>query len=465
MVVDSDPTGDGSLSNQVRRVRRYWWVVVATMVVFGALGFRSWASTPTTYTGRASLIVSSDYRAPEQDAVLVQGFAAYLNSPAYQARLASEGVLPSGTTVVAQTSAASPILLIDATSTHEEDALPAASAVAKRFSRDMNQGAEERQAALSRTVEDLVEEIARGGGSTTSSPGQQPEAAAAALREQLAALRSSRSNLLEVLQLAGGVTTTRPSVVQTVGLGVIGGLVGGVLLALLVGRLSGRLRTAQDLEALPDLTVLSDTVLDAGSPTYRSEIRGLATLIGARTSRPGAVTVTATSPGDTAGLIAHQIAVEWARSGRAVLAVLSEAPHGVGEPPTDEDTEVPRALQKLGGTVLRGAVDGLWVMTPDKALGDETGLSEIGARAVEAVCNDVSGPVDAVVVAAPGLGSSREAEAMCVVAGGALVLVDPAAARLQPTWRALQRLRQNEVGILGGVLVRRTDHDVAKHRS
>ncbi len=463
-MADSGPENDGSLSSQVRRVRRYWWVVAAMTLACGAVGLLSWISTASTYTGRASLIMSSEGRAPDQDAVLVQGFAAYLNSPPYQAKLSAEGVLPAGTSVEARTSAGSPILLVDVTSTREGEASSAASAVAKRFSTDMNEGVERRGAALSQQLQSLVADIAQGGDPATAS-GQQPQAALAALREQLDALRTSRSNILDVLQLRGGVTTNRPSVVRTVGLGVVGGLMAGVLLALLIGRLSGRLRTCEDLEELDGLTVLSDTVLDARSPTYPSEIRGLAAFVGARTERPGALAVAATSENGTADLVAHQIAGEWARSGRSVLVVLSDMPSEVGAPLSEEGPEVPRGLQKLGGSVVRGALDGLWVMTPDTARSGAASLVEVGVRAVEALANDAAASVDSVLVAAPGVGTSGEAEALCVVAGRAVLLVDPAQARFHPTWRALDRLTRNEVDVLGGVLVRRPDHDVAKHRS
>src|SRR3954453_17749498 len=126
MVVDSAPSGDGSLSSQVRRVRRYWWLVVAMTLAGGLAGFLSWSSTATTYTGRASLIMSSDNRAPDQDAVLVPGFAPDRTSGAPQAELGADGPLPAGTSVEALTSAGSPILLVDVTSARPGDARAAA---------------------------------------------------------------------------------------------------------------------------------------------------------------------------------------------------------------------------------------------------------------------------------------------------------------------------------------------------
>ena len=428
----------------------------------------SWTRTAPTYTARASLVMTSDNRSPDQDAVLVQGFAAYLNSAAYQSELRADAVLPDGTSVEALTSAGSPILLIDVTGDDAALAQTAAKRVATVFSRDMNRGAEDRQEAMERLLQQLSAEIAQGEAGDASSRSQE---ALTALSKQLGELRAPRSNLLDVLQLEGGLTEARPSMTRSVGLSTVGGAVGGVLLALLLGRVSGRLSTRQDLEEL-GLTVLSDTVLDVRSPAFQPELRGVAAVLGARTDRVGALTVTSTSQDETASVLARGIAVEWALSGGTVLAVLPEPSSESEGSLSDDDPEVPRALQKIGGRITRGPVDSLWIMTPEhEGAGDDAGLLHVGIRALEAVRDERTAPIDSVIVAAPGLGVSPEADALSIVAGRVLVVVEPGAAQLHGTERALHHLLDNGVMVLGAVFVAaakrvgRAKHKVAERRA
>ncbi len=50
---------------------RYWWVVLVVTALAVAASLYATLGVSTTYTGRASLIVSSNGRSPDQDAVLV----------------------------------------------------------------------------------------------------------------------------------------------------------------------------------------------------------------------------------------------------------------------------------------------------------------------------------------------------------------------------------------------------------
>ena len=115
MSAETGPEGGNSVASKLTAVRRYWWIVLAVvwLAVLGALV--STARTPTTYLGRTSLIVSSNDRAPEQDAVLVQGYVSYFNNDAYQQQLIAATGLDAEASLTAQAAAASPILVISAT--------------------------------------------------------------------------------------------------------------------------------------------------------------------------------------------------------------------------------------------------------------------------------------------------------------------------------------------------------------
>jgi hypothetical protein len=142
-----------------------------------------------------------------------------------------------------------------------------------------------------------------------------------------------------------------------------------------------------------------------------------------------------------------------------VLAVLPEPPRQPDGSLTEEDTDVPRALQKLAARIVRGPIDRLWLLTPDRRQGDETSLVTLAVQAVEAVRSDSAAPVDSVVVAATGLGVSGEAEAVAVVSECVLVVVEPGGAGLRPTSRALERLRNHGVKLLGAVVAAREHRD------
>src|SRR6185312_8599073 len=113
-------------------------------------------STGTTYTARASLIVASNDRSPDQDAVLVQGYVTFFNDPAYQGQLLTEADVPTGVTVSAHAAAASPILLVDATASDPKVARASAAAVAQEFRRAVNRVRNEQNAA---EIADLREKI------------------------------------------------------------------------------------------------------------------------------------------------------------------------------------------------------------------------------------------------------------------------------------------------------------------
>ena len=131
MSAESGAEGGNSLASKLAAVRRYWWIVLAVvcLAVLGALV--STAQTPTTYLGRTSLIVSSNNRAPEQDAVLVQGYVSYFNNAAYQQQLLAATGVDAKAELSAEAAAASPILVISATGSDPDSAQSAAIAVAQ----------------------------------------------------------------------------------------------------------------------------------------------------------------------------------------------------------------------------------------------------------------------------------------------------------------------------------------------
>lgn len=214
-------------------VRRFWWVVlVITLVAIGA-GLASALNTSTTYTGRSSMIMSSNNRSPDQDAVLVQGYVDYFNNGAYQSQLLERAGVDESVSVTARAAASSPIMVVEVTSSSARSAQRAASDVASAFREDVN---EERANEKAREVAELqarVDEL-------LATPLVGSAYAAELLQERIAMVQVDHTNELQVLQLEGGVSTVTPDTTTNVLLAGLGGLLLGILAALALDRLFPR---------------------------------------------------------------------------------------------------------------------------------------------------------------------------------------------------------------------------------
>jgi hypothetical protein len=211
-----------------------WWCVV--VVVLLAVGAEVYATTqtPTTYTGRSSLIVNSNGRSPDQDAVLVQGYVDYFNNPSYQKQLAEQAGLTSPVSLTARSAASSPILVVESTVDKADFAQSSAAKVAETFRTDINQVMDKDQADGLKELQDRLDKAIEAGGVGSST--------AATLQDQIAQRQDDRTNRLQELQLRGGVATNTPSMVSNVAQAAFSGLVAGVLLVLVIGALRSRRR-------------------------------------------------------------------------------------------------------------------------------------------------------------------------------------------------------------------------------
>ena len=211
----SGAEGANSFGSNLAAVRRYWWIVLAVvwLAVLGA--FLSTARTPTTYLGRTSLIVSSDNRSPDQDAVLVQGYVSYLDNAPYQRQLLAEAGVDSDAEVSAEAAAGSPILVISATASDPDSAQSAAIAVARVFKDDINKSHDEKIAAALATLQDELDTLRGRKGN---------DAQIAALQDQVRELQADQDNVLQDLQTRGGVSVQSPSLFSNLALALAGGL-------------------------------------------------------------------------------------------------------------------------------------------------------------------------------------------------------------------------------------------------
>jgi succinoglycan biosynthesis transport protein ExoP len=237
---DTQPASPLEARSLWAKARPFWWLVLVIMMISVGVAAYSTSQQSTTYTGRASLIVNSNNRSPDQDAVLVQGYVDYFNDYAYQTQLAKQAKLADRVTLDARAAAASPILLVESTAATPDVAQSSASAVAEAFKADINKVMDAQRSSQVDDLQKRLDKALESGGADTS--------AVATLQDQIAQLQDDRTNRLQELQLTGGVSTNSPSRMTNVALGAFGGLVLGLLAAVALGsvvRSKGRGRSTR----------------------------------------------------------------------------------------------------------------------------------------------------------------------------------------------------------------------------
>lgn len=211
----------------------FFWIASAFVVIAVAAAVATTIDAATTYTGRSSMIVSSNNRSPDQDAVLVQGYVDYFNDAAYQSELLQQVGVEPPMSVTARAAASSPIMVVEASTTSAGTARRAATAVAEAFREDINR---ERNREKEAEIASLQERL--DGLLAAPTPGS--DNVVAILQDRIATIQADRTNELQVLQLSGGVAASTPSLVRNAGLAGLGGLFIGILVAMGCDRLLAR---------------------------------------------------------------------------------------------------------------------------------------------------------------------------------------------------------------------------------
>lgn len=441
--------GGTTVGTTLAAVGRYWWIVLAVLwlAVLGALV--ATARTPTTYLGRTSLIVSSQNRAPEQDAVLVQGYVSYFDDPAYQQQLLAEAGVDAETLVSAQAAAASPILVITATTSDATKAQSAAIAVAEAFRRDINEvHARTTDAAIATMQDQLDTALAR--------KDKVDQTVIAALQDRIRQLQTDQDNVLQELQSRGGVSVQPPSLFNNLALAAAGGTLIGVLSALALAKFSPRLRSPYDVADKVGLNTLVELprMRSKGAPLRRDQqLRQLANTLRASLGGPAVVAVTQANDGASTWVVARGLAMEWAAQGYA--AVLVRFGGGTESPPS-----------RIGGTLheLVKPADASAALSRMRA-GPAPGVSVLDMR-MHLVGGATSLPagkvaellkLDAlvgafVIIETPAVVESAVAQAASLAADATILVIDTQVAKVTETREAVGVLRQSGVTPLGAVL-------------
>jgi capsular polysaccharide biosynthesis protein len=452
MSAETGTEGGTPLASKLAAVRRYWWIVLAVvcMAVLGALAVT--ARTPTTYLARTSLIVSSNDRAPEQDAVLVQGYVSYFNNEAYQRQLlAATGVDPKAE-LSAQAAAASPILVISATTSDPESAQSAAIAVAKAFKEDINKTHDQTIAAAIATLRNELDTAQRRNDGTVI----------AALQERIGELQADRNNVLQELQNRGGVSVQPPSLLNNLVLALAGGLVMGVLAALALARFSPRLRSRHDVADKVGLNTLVELPgpRTKGAQLRREQrLRQLANILRARLAEPSAVVVTQATDGAATRVVARGLAMEWASQGYATVLVrfgggMESLPSGIGQTTSSVGpVEAAASLSRMRA----GPVPGMSILDMRPRLAG--GAPRLPAMKVSELF-ELEQLVGAFfIIETPTVLDSADAQAASLAADATILVIDTQVAKVPETREAVGVLRQPGVVLLGAVLASVQDEE------
>jgi len=451
MSAEGRAKGGNSLESKLTAVRRYWWIVLAvvSLAVLSALLFT--ARTPTTYLGRTSLIVSSNDRSPEQDAVLVQGYVSYFNNGPYQQQLLAEtGV--DATSLSAQAAAASPILVISATAADPDSAQSAAIAVAKAFKDDINKTHDQRTAAALKTLQgELDAARARKNNATVI----------AALRDQIRQLQADRDNVLQELQSRGGVSVQPPSLFSNLIFAFAGGLIMGVLAALALARFSPRLRSRYDVADKVGLNTLVELPgpRAKGAQLWREQrLRQLTNILRASLAGPGVVAVTQATDGAATRVVARGLAMEWATQGYATVLVrlggrMESLLSRIGQTTPVGPVVASAALSRMRA----GPVPGMSILDMRPRLAG--GTPRLPAMKVTELL-ELEQLVGAfVIIETPAVVDSADAQAASLAADATILVIDTQVAKVPETREAVGVLRQPGVVLLGAVLAPVRDED------
>ncbi len=415
------------------RIRRYWWLVVVVTGVAVAGALAATATAPTTYVGRTALIVSSNDRSPDQDAVLVQGYVTYFNDGAYQGQLLASVGLDGDVSLSAEAAAASPILVISATTSDPQTAQSYAVQVADAFRADINRIRAESKAQELVALQDQLD-------TALGSNDPNAQVVVAELQDQVEQVRGDQVNVLQELQAQGGVSAESPSLLSNLLPAVAGGLLLGCLGALAASGASRRIRTALDVTQKVGLSTLVE-LPPPGSGTGRARhdqrLGQLANIVRARLAGPGVVAVAQPEDGSASPAVARQLAREWARQGYPTILVTA-----TGRILDGVDTATPR--------VRPGPVPGLSLLelTP-RSPDDPPALSVSGIKELlgqEAVAGQY------VVVEAPGVERSAAAQAICHAADQTVLVVDTRVTRVPTAREAVAVLRQMGAPLMGAVV-------------
>ena len=449
-----------SLQVQLDRLRRRGWLilVITFIAVLGSVTYTLFQQT--TYTGTATLTVSSANRGPEEDAVLSQGYVEYFNQDSAKEALIARIRLPEEVTFDARTSASSPIIYIDAVSPNSEFAATAARTLAETFRQQINTGV---QAISDQTIVDLRTQIQAAEVAlprATLAEGQVLTQQISALQKRILDVQSDAiDNQLKDLQLIPAVTAAAPSVASNGLLALFGGLILGAAAALALAGAEDRLVTPQEVRqrlGIDTIAVVHGGRSEASTALRAEQLKGLANVVSlSDMSQPATLAVTSVRSSRLSAQVAEGVAFYRAQQGQRTLLIradLDPSRHNPGYPgrPGLGEFLAGRPGMRLQPIVVRDALSGMLVVPAGTSRDDPYSLFAPD-RFVDVV-EQAGRLADLVVIDAPPIIEAAEAQVICASADRTILVLEEGVTRASEAVEAFQRLERVHVDLLGAVI-------------
>ena len=450
-----------TLGTHIERVWRRRRMVVAITLVCAVGSVIAALGNQTTYTGRALLSASTQTRAPDQDAILAQGYSFYFNDPSYQEVVRERsGISDDVTSFAAQFVSAGPLLYVQATATDAEVARDAAGKLAQTFITEING---QLDASRQQTIDDMTQAFDKVWGPKLAADDSEADTALLQLQKQIDDLNGDQTNRLTLLQTDSGTVATPASKVMPLASGIVGGLVLGCVVALLLGVRTRRLYTEADVAEKTGVRIL-ETIPAGGSADAEEHrqvrLRHLANIVAKSTVvSPSVVAVCPATPGTVGSEIAFAIAQQRAIQGIHTVLVRANLRDGTQEGPgVAEFLRTPGALHIERAT---GPTE-LDIVAQGETSGDPYGLFD--RERVRELIAQAGDDAALVVVEAPPIASAAEGQVICDVVGRTLLVLEAGRTTVGDVAEAVRVLDQVGGDVIGAVLVERSPHPAARSR-
>lgn len=455
------------LQVQIHRILRRLWLVVliATLAVGGVVAVT--LTQETSYTGKAALTIASQNRAPEQDAVLAQGYADYFNQESYQDVLAVETGLGAGATFAARTAASSPIVYVEATTLEPESAQTSAEMMARAFQEDVNTNL---RADTQRTVAKLRDQVVAESGRLQDLGLSGDEVSLVteqilSLQDRITEIQSDTSNQLKELQLNAGVSSSSPNLPVNVALGLVGGLIMGCLAALGLASFEKPLATSYNLRREFELRTLATVGRTSGrSGEGRLRLQGLANIVVlSDLDRPTVVSVTSAWRTASSALVSRALASNRALQGERTVLLETDLARG-----RRSDVGVANFLSagfnsSLDDIVPPGWRSGMLVVPAGTTECDPYAL--FTRERFADLVTKATDIADLVVVESPPLLSTPESQVINAGVHRTILVVDEQSTTMADVGEAVELLDQAGAVLLGAVVVQGSADDIARWHS
>lgn len=442
------------LMQRLRQIRKRWWLVLLCCGVALLSALPSWHA-PQKYMASSTLALSSSHHL--DDVTLAIGYATLFNDPSTIGRLRVARHIPPDVEFSGRTVAASPILAISAIATDPKVAQDSAQAMAEAFRDDVN--------AIQKSAYDKAIQLNQSQLETLMSrpvpPDGTPDPMVPILAQRLDTLRSELTSQLQDLQLRAGVVEVESKRVFGLATRAMGGLLLGVVAALGLAAVSTRLDSSADVLDKTGVQPLVEIPPGGSEPRNRlrrERIRVLANIVSMQDLPKSSVVALTDCRGCAeARTLAEAVATLSAEKGYQTVLVHADndAWQHTDEHPQGAGFNDVIAYTDLADSVLRdGAVERLKVMSSGSVVDDRYSL--ISRDRMTALVDELRMNADIVVIAAPPIAETIDAQQICAAADYTIVVIGRRTSRAGDVTAAVDVLADARAILLGTVLADET---------